>query len=123
MRFVMHEEYIGVAYKEGGFTGALGGVGPATPPGVLAFASVGYQERYFVLWLYDDEGRTYTRTYPFESIPLENGGPHGIHRIDVTGSLVVVLHDGVVKVFYANYFEGSDPEELWRFNTGWALEP
>ncbi len=123
MRFVFHPEFVGVAFKEDGFSAALGGVGPAPPPGVLAFVSVGIQERFFIVYLYDDEGRTYTRRYPFATIPIQDGGPDAITKIDVTGSPVVVLHDGIVKAFYCNFFEGSKPEQLFRLNTGWKLEP
>jgi hypothetical protein len=122
VRFVYHPEYVGVAYKEGGFSANMGGVGPGLPPAVLAFVSVGVQERYFVVWLYDDEGRTYTHRYDFADIPMQDGGPSHITRIDVTGNPIVVLHDQMVKVFFAMYRDGPEAEQLFRFNTGYRLE-
>lgn len=123
MRFEYNSAFVNVAFKASEFSGNFGGVGPAAPPGVLAFCSVAVQERFFEVFLYDDEGRTTERDYPFSSIPIQDGGPDGITRIDVTGSPVVVIHDGIVKVFYANYFDGPKPEQLWRLNTGWKLVP
>ncbi len=122
MRFVLHEEFIGVAYKASGFTANLGGVGPPVPNGVLAFCAAAVQERYFRLFLYDDAGQVTERTYPFVSIPITDGGPDGLTKIDVTGSPVVVCHDNVVKVFFSNY-RGTQPAYLMRFNTGYRLEP
>lgn len=121
MRFVFHPEYVSIAFKSEGFTASLGGVGPAPPPGVLAFCAAAIQERYFSLFLYDEQGNVTTKRYPFAEIPITDGGPDGMTRIDVTGSPVVVVHDGVVKCFYANY-RGTQPAYLMRFNTGWRLE-
>ena len=123
MRFEYNEQYVGVAFKADGFSGNLGALGAALPGGALAACSFDAQGRFFSLWLYDDAGRTYTRRYPFAAVPIEDGGPDHITRIDVTGSPSVVCHDSVIKVMYANYFDGPKPEQLFRLNTGWRLVP
>lgn len=116
MPFVYHKEFVGIAKKADGFYGSLGGVGPACPGGVLAFASMGAQEREFRLFLYDEAGRETRATLPFASVPVEDGS---VERINVTGSPVVVLHDNVVKLFYVDFFQRA----LYRLNTGYRLEP
>lgn len=116
MRFEYHGDYLGVVKKADGFFGNMGGVGPACPPSVLAFCSMGAQEREFRLFLYDDEGRETKTTIPFESVPIQDGS---VPAINVTGSPVVVLHDSVVKVFYVDFYAKA----LYRFNTGYRLVP
>lgn len=116
MRFEYHPEIVGTARKADGFSGDMGGLGPACPPSVLAFCSMGAQEREFRIYLYDDAGRTYEGTYPFGAIPIQDGS---VGSINVTGSPVVVLHDSVVKVFYVDFYAKA----LYRLNTGWRLVP
>jgi hypothetical protein len=116
MPFVYHGDFLGAAKKADGFFGSMGGVGPACPPSVLAFCSMGAQEREFRVYLYDQEGRETKAIIPFSSVPIQDGS---VERINVTGSPVVVLHDQVVKVFYTDFFARA----LYRLNTGWRLEP
>lgn len=116
MRFEYNGQYLGVAKKADGFFGNMGGVGPACPPSVLAFCSMGAQEREFRLFLYDDEGRETKTTIPFASVPIQDGS---VERINITGSPVVVLHDSIVKVFYVDFFVRA----LYRLNTGYKLVP
>lgn len=123
MRFEYNAAFVGVSYKAGGFSGNLGAMGAAFPGSALAACSFDAQGRYFALWLYDDQGQTYERRYPFETIPIEYGGPDRIARIDATGSPSVVCHDRVVKVMFAMYRDGPEPEQLFRFNTGYRLVP
>lgn len=127
MRFVHSPEFVSVAFKADGFSGNLGALGGALPNGVLVACSVDVQARHWDFWLYDDEGRTYALRLNFASIPIEDGGPDAIRHIDVTGSPSVVAHTTggmtVIKVMYAQYFEGAKAEQLYRLNTGWALVP
>lgn len=116
MRFEYNAQYVGVAKKAEGFSGDMGGVGPACPPSVLAFCSMGAQEREFRIYLYDDFGRERQATLPFEDVPIQDGS---VGSINVTGSPVVVLHDNVVKVFYVDFYAKS----LYRLNTGFRLVP
>lgn len=115
-RFEYNSQYVGTAKKADGFSGDMGGVGPACPPGVLAFCSMGAQEREFRLFLYDDFGRETKTTIPFASVPIQD---ESVASINVTGSPVVVLHDDVVKVFYVDFFARA----LYRLNTGYRLVP
>jgi len=123
MRFEYHPEFVGVAFKADGFSGNLGAMGAALPGSALAACSVDVQGRYFSLWLYDDAGRTYTQRLDFANIPIEDAGPDNIRRIDVTGSPSVVCHDNVIKVMYAQYFDGPKAEQLFRLNSGFKLVP
>lgn len=116
MQFVYHGEYLGVAKKADGFFGNMGGVGPPCPPSVLAFCSMGAQEREFRLFLYDDMGRETKTTIPFSTVPIQDGS---VERINITGSPVVVLHDNIVKIFYVDFFQRA----LYRLNSGYRLEP
>ena len=126
MRFVFSPEHVGAAWKAANFSGDFGGLGPPLPPGCLAFVSQGAQERRFEFWAYGDDGREYRQTYQFDRgspgvlwVPIQDGGPNGVQSINVTGKPVLVCHDHILKAFYADFKDRS----LWRFNTGWRVQP
>lgn len=125
MKFVHVPENESTAFKAGDFSGNFGGMGTQDlniPPSVLVFCAVEIQRRFFTLFLYDNEGGVTTWIRKFDHIRIEDGGPNQVKEIHVTGNPVVVIHDNMLKVFYAQYFEGSEPEQLFRWNTGFRLE-